>query len=272
MRDGQYTLGMKFLIKLLTRRQTITLPEAKEEARKKSIPTEIMLELLDYLVALEVIVKVQSRGNATSYAVTDPDRLRRSVPRPRQRQTGLVLTLPAFNRYGINQTLLAVGTSYVTTEWAFRELLSSGEEEILICSPFAEFDGLNRFLDIFAVKLDAGCTLHILSRQIARGDTNSRFGQLQKFARALASSSALSRSFEVRNYHFSDAQRVESSSHAKLVVVDGKRAYVGSADFRANSLDRNFEVGILVKGDQAEAVRRVFMAMFSEADPVIGGS
>jgi len=271
--DGQYTLAMKLIITLLTRRrQRITLAEATEEAQRESLPLEIVLEVLNYLVTLKIVAEVQLPNKTNSYVVKDSRRLRGIAHGPHEKQTGLVLTLPAFNRFGVHQTLLTLGTNYVTTESAFRELLSSAKEEILICSPFAEFEGLNRFLDLFVAKLNAGCTLQILSRQIAERDPNSRYGQIQAFARALPSSGLLSGSFEVRNYHFSDARRVESSSHAKLVVTDGKRAYVGSADFRPNSLDRNFEVGILVKGDTAEGVRRVFVAMFSEAEPVIGGS
>lgn len=272
IKDGQYTLAMKSIITLLTRRQRTTLPEVTEEAQRESLPLEIVLEVLSYLVTMKIVAEVRFPSKPTSYVVKDSRRLRRILRGPHQKQTGLVLTLPAFNRFGVHQTLLAFGTDYVTTESAFRDLLSSAKEEILICSPFAEFEGLNRFLDLFVAKLNAGCTLQILSRQIAGRDPNSRYGQIQEFARALPSSGLLSGSFEVRNYHFSDARRVESNSHAKLVIADGKRAYVGSADFRPNSLDRNFEVGILVKGDAAEGVRRVFVAMFSEAEPVIGGS
>ncbi len=272
MKAGQYTVAMKLLVKLFTRRQALTLEKVTEEARGESLPLEIMLEVLDYLISLRIVAKVESPGQSYSYVVTDPSRLRLNVRRGRQKHIGLVLTLPVFNRYGVHQALLTFGTDYVTTESAFRELLSSANEEILICSPFAEFEGLNRFLDIFAVKLNAGCTLRILSRQVAKGDSNSRYGQIRKFAQALPSSGPFSGTFEVRNYHFSDARHVESSSHAKFVVADGKRAYVGSADFRPNSLERNFEVGLLVRGDLAEAARRVFVAMYSEAEPVVGGS
>jgi phosphatidylserine/phosphatidylglycerophosphate/cardiolipin synthase-like enzyme len=35
--------------------------------------------------------------------------------------------------------------------------------------------------------------------------------------------------------------------HAKVIVVDGARAYVGSANFTANALDANREVGLVVR-------------------------
>ena len=43
--------------------------------------------------------------------------------------------------------------------------------------------------------------------------------------------------------------------HAKVVVADGQRAFVGSQNFTATSLDQNREVGILI--DDPEALRRL---------------
>jgi phosphatidylserine/phosphatidylglycerophosphate/cardiolipin synthase-like enzyme len=159
---------------------------------------------------------------------------------------------------------------YYPTELAFRELFSSARSEILLCSPFAEFNGLIRFTEVFAARLTSGCKLLFLSRQVSPQDRGSRFQQIQQFLDLLASRGTPLDAVEVRNYHFSDQARVESSSHAKLIVVDGKRAYLGSADVRANSLDRNFEVGMIVTGRPAVELRRVFLAMFADAAPVRG--
>ncbi len=47
--------------------------------------------------------------------------------------------------------------------------------------------------------------------------------------------------------------------HAKLILVDGKRAYVGSVNLTQNSFDQNREVGIIVS--QPEIVQR-FLTIF----------
>jgi cardiolipin synthase A/B len=47
----------------------------------------------------------------------------------------------------------------------------------------------------------------------------------------------------------------EPSQHAKAIVVDGARAYVGSVNFTKNSMDNNREIGILF--DDAAAVKTV---------------
>lgn len=49
--------------------------------------------------------------------------------------------------------------------------------------------------------------------------------------------------------------------HAKLIVVDGVRAYVGSVNLSANSLDRNREVGRLLSDPRiVDRLRQVFVA------------
>ncbi len=47
--------------------------------------------------------------------------------------------------------------------------------------------------------------------------------------------------------------------HAKLLLVDGERAYIGSVNFSAQSMDKNRELGILVsQPDIIEKLRQTF--------------
>lgn len=58
-------------------------------------------------------------------------------------------------------------------------------------------------------------------------------------------------------------------SHAKLVVVDRRRAYVGSANFTAAGFGRNVEVGVQVEGAQVEEVARLLDALVRCGTPVV---
>ena len=54
--------------------------------------------------------------------------------------------------------------------------------------------------------------------------------------------------------------------HAKVVIVDGQRAFVGSQNFTATSLDQNREVGIIVANpDVLRRLLRTFEADWSQA-------
>lgn len=51
--------------------------------------------------------------------------------------------------------------------------------------------------------------------------------------------------------------------HAKAMIVDGREAFVGSENMSTTSLDRNRELGILVRGDYVLTLERVFSADWS---------
>lgn len=50
-------------------------------------------------------------------------------------------------------------------------------------------------------------------------------------------------------------------SHAKLLVADRRRAYIGSANFTAAGFGRNVEVGVRVEGAQVDEVARLLDAL-----------
>ena len=55
--------------------------------------------------------------------------------------------------------------------------------------------------------------------------------------------------------------------HAKVAIADGRRAFVGSQNFTATSLDQNREVGIIV--DDAEVLRRLQQTFEADWSQVI---
>lgn len=55
----------------------------------------------------------------------------------------------------------------------------------------------------------------------------------------------------------------EPAIHAKVVVADGRKLYLGSANFTATSLDHNRELGLLL--DDAEVARRVAATVADDA-------
>ena len=59
--------------------------------------------------------------------------------------------------------------------------------------------------------------------------------------------------------------------HAKMVLVDGQQAFVGSENFTATSLDQNREVGIVVDDPAVLArIEKTFAADFAAAKPQTG--
>ena len=57
--------------------------------------------------------------------------------------------------------------------------------------------------------------------------------------------------------------------HAKLIMVDGKQAFIGSQNYTSTSMDLNREVGVIISGpSNLERLRRVFDRDFSMGIPV----
>jgi cardiolipin synthase A/B len=53
--------------------------------------------------------------------------------------------------------------------------------------------------------------------------------------------------------------------HAKMILVDGREAFIGSENLSAQSLDRNREVGVLVRGPILERLARTFNSDWGRA-------
>ena len=67
-----------------------------------------------------------------------------------------------------------------------------------------------------------------------------------------------------KEYHFQQ-HKVQSSTHAKLLISDGCGAYIGSGEIRKNSFDVNFEMGVILKGDIVRDIEKIFDFMYETA-------
>ena len=77
---------------------------------------------------------------------------------------------------------------------------------------------------------------------------------------------ASSRPLAVRYLHESRMSAQMFQLHAKVILADGERAYVGSANLTDTSLRYNFEIGLLVE-DRAivAALEKIFDYVFNFA-------
>lgn len=76
--------------------------------------------------------------------------------------------------------------------------------------------------------------------------------------------------FEVRDlYRWDESQGSQAfATHAKIVIVDNRVCYVGSANLTDTSLSTNFEFGVVVEGDIVGDAVTVFDEVFEYSYPV----
>lgn len=136
------------------------------------------------------------------------------------------------------------------TRRVFEELLGSAERSVW-ASTYAFFDGPRAF-KVLAERMDAradlGVTL-LLNIQRKRGDTTAWDQLVRKFADRFWTTDWPGAS---RPRVFYDPRALELDGpagvlHAKAVVVDDEAVFVTSANFTEAALDRNIEIGLLVR-------------------------
>lgn len=139
------------------------------------------------------------------------------------------------------------------TRQVYEELLSSAESSIWI-STYAFFDGPRAF-EVLARRMDACPDLKVvllLNIQRSKGDTSAADQIVRRFADKFWTTEwpGGSRPHVYYDPRALDDEGPGSVLHAKAVVVDDERAFVTSANLTEAALDRNVELGLLVKDRQ----------------------
>ena len=142
------------------------------------------------------------------------------------------------------------------TRRVYDELLGSAERSLWV-STYAFFDGPRAFATL-ARRMDAAPALRVtllLNIQRQRGDTTSLDDLVRRFADRFWKTDWPGTS---RPAVFYDPRALDPSQpggvlHAKAVVADDETVFVTSANLTEAALDRNIEVGLLVR-DRALAL------------------
>jgi len=135
------------------------------------------------------------------------------------------------------------------TRRVFEELLGSAERSAWV-STYAYFDGPRAF-EVLARRMDETPGLRVtilLNIQRRRGDTTAAGALVRQFADRFWGSDWPGSSRPIVYY---DPRSLEPDKpgvlHAKAVVTDDKAVFVTSANLTEAALDRNFELGLLLR-------------------------
>ena len=155
------------------------------------------------------------------------------------------------------------------TRRVYEELLGSAERTVWV-STYAYFDGPRAF-DILARRMDEQPALRVtllLNIQRHRGDTSTASDLVRRFAERFwgtdwPGSARPSVHYDPRSL---DPDGPGGVLHAKAVVTDDEAVFVTSANLTEAALDRNFELGLLVRDRAlAASVASHFQALIERA-------
>lgn len=145
-----------------------------------------------------------------------------------------------------------------------RSMLFEADETVRIVNPY--FDTSDAVIGDLASLPRRGVDTRLITREVA---TNDRTATAIRRVVEEAGEAGL------RNLSVRDLYAVEESSgdhayaaHAKAIISDDRRCYIGSANLMQTGLAANFELGVLLDGPLVARVVDVFDTVFEAAEPV----
>jgi phosphatidylserine/phosphatidylglycerophosphate/cardiolipin synthase-like enzyme len=126
----------------------------------------------------------------------------------------------------------------------------NAESELLVVTPFFTRFGVDTFVDHLAQATNRGVEVTILTRDITDQDDNAE--HVSRIYDTIAETGNL------RNLNLFEYNSQHGRLHAKALVSDRDRAYVGSANFTNYSLKKAIEIGLIVHGPVVDDLAEFF--------------
>jgi phosphatidylserine/phosphatidylglycerophosphate/cardiolipin synthase-like enzyme len=138
-------------------------------------------------------------------------------------------------------------------------LITEAEHEVLILNPFFEQAGFERIAPALLAAADRRVSTTIITYRLSSPGTFNR-KVLQALA-VQANTRGLKDYFKFWEYRYEEGGRVAPGAHAKVIVVDGKSAYIGSANLTEYGMSRYLEIGVVLRGEAVIEVKEVILAI-----------
>lgn len=163
------------------------------------------------------------------------------MPEDSNNTVEIVITAP--EAFGL---ALAYSTQCRTTMGVLMQLVVQARKRILIAAPFIQAE-YGKSAEILRTALSqaaaGGITLQIISVGTGLRSIAELFGDIKQKSNV-----------RILRPHLELTEGNRLGLHAKFCVVDGARAYVGSANLTGPGLTQHLEMGVLVQGHAAEQV------------------
>jgi len=162
---------------------------------------------------------------------------------------------------------------YIDHSVAWNSLINNAKRSLFIVSPFADQAGFKIFGPNLIKALLRGVSLEIITRDLSPYAKNS--GRRKAFSRFI--NHLKDEKFDPNISLFQVHDGVSNnelavhlgSVHAKMLIQDNENTYIGSGEFRGNSIFKNVEIGYIFSNkDDVNDFKKIFEATRSIALPV----
>jgi phosphatidylserine/phosphatidylglycerophosphate/cardiolipin synthase-like enzyme len=138
------------------------------------------------------------------------------------------------------------------------QFVRNAETELLVVTPFFSRFGVDAFVNHLAQATGRGVQVSILTRDVTGGGKN---GEHVRRIYEKVADSGHSRNLRLLEYA-SDHGRL----HAKALISDNTKAYVGSANFTNYSLKSAIEIGLIIQGSVVDDLVEFFAVVQASRD------
>lgn len=129
-----------------------------------------------------------------------------------------------------------------------REVMSSAKSRLIIVSPYLSPGGMASLRSSMVVSAQRGAWIRLVTSDLESFDSFNRHA-LKALLRGREAEA-----LRARIRILVGAKDIPLLIHAKIVVVDGEKGYLGSANLSLSGLEKNLEVGVALEPNQAHAL------------------
>jgi len=122
------------------------------------------------------------------------------------------------------------------------ELIRSADDDLVLMSPFLSEQAYERLRPALITAADNGADITLITRYLTYGDEDYN----REFTRAVLGDERLKSQLTV--YEYIDDE-TWTTFHAKIVIADGVRAYLGTANLTHRGLGDNLELGVIFRDE-----------------------
>lgn len=143
---------------------------------------------------------------------------------------------------------------------SLRKLMSETSERLLMVSPYLGPAGMVTLRDPIAVACSRGAWVRLVT-----GEIRNKQGMNHQAILTLLEGPSGS-IIRTRLRVLEGTEDLPVLIHAKIVVSDGQRGYIGSANLSARALEENLELGVPLSSGQSKAIEDLVVLLEARGD------
>jgi len=147
------------------------------------------------------------------------------------------------------------------------DLLAGASRSAVVLNPFYTQVGFELLQEALLAVPKRGASLTLVTRDVCQGTGENR----NYISQLISNLESVDRAHQLTVYEFNKDRHDTATFHAKAVIVDRQRAYIGSANITEGSLRSAIELGAVLSGESipalAETVDKMLNSdLFAEVD------